>query len=155
MPVTCFWLLIPILVFNVIFSRFLPSFFQPEIWDQFPRCLRNLENSFRLSVMLCTLFLPFAFPDTNLKVLGWMIFIIGVSTYFCSWFCLIRYPSSNHVLLFSQTRMILPFSTVCIYSRVPLLKDALSRMERRRHFRNSRDSGSCHRSTGEGFLRKV
>jgi len=92
--ITCFWLLIPILIFNVAFSRFLPSHFQPRIWGQFPRCLSILENSFRFGVMLCTLFLPCTFPDSTLKMVGLCLFIIGVSMYFCSWFCVIRYPLS-------------------------------------------------------------
>jgi hypothetical protein len=88
----CFWLLIPILAWNVVFSSKLahPAF----DYDQAaPKWVLQLENVLRAAVMILPLFMPMQW-DTSLSKIGVAVYLIGLLVYFGSWIPLMYAPNS-------------------------------------------------------------
>ncbi|MCP5096413.1 MAG: hypothetical protein GY943_12745 [Chloroflexi bacterium] len=89
----CFLLLIPILLWNVIFANQLPPAFLPDIfWRDIPPLIKLGENGFRIVVMALPAFMPL-----NLKRKGWgtAVYLFGTFIYFLSWIVLILFPESG------------------------------------------------------------
>jgi hypothetical protein len=88
----CFWLLVPVLVFNLLFARHLPPAFQPERFDRaIPRALARPENVLRTLVMLLPLLMRLRLASPNER-LGGALYLFGVLVYFASWGVLILAP---------------------------------------------------------------
>jgi hypothetical protein len=79
----CFWLIVPILVWNIIFGSKLT---QEQITSDAhsPAWLLGAENLFRLVTFILPLLLRMRF-DTSLGKIGLAVFIIGTLIYFASW----------------------------------------------------------------------
>lgn len=88
----CFWLLIPILSWNVIFSSKLahPAF---ESDEAVPKELLLLENLLRVAVMILPILMPLRW-DTPQSKLGIVVFLIGLMVYLSSWIPLMYAPES-------------------------------------------------------------
>jgi hypothetical protein len=57
--VSCGLLVLPIFLWNVAFTRFLPpAFATSELWRDIPTSLAYLENGFRLIVSVLPFFMP-------------------------------------------------------------------------------------------------
>lgn len=90
----CFLLLLPILLWNVIFMKSLPVQFQKNIfWHNIPSYIRIPENILRIVVFLCPLLMKFTISENHQK-LGLILYIIGVFLYFLSWIMQIYFPQS-------------------------------------------------------------
>jgi len=83
--VSCGLLTIPILVWNIAFTRYLPPPLAPaEFWRDIPRIIVTGENVSRTLVSV----LPFLMPlreEARRRRQGLAWFGIGVSVYFASW----------------------------------------------------------------------
>jgi hypothetical protein len=90
----CFWLLVPILVFNLVFARQLPPAYQADVFESaIPLGITIPENVFRAMVMLLPLVMrPRA--STQSQKLGLGLYLAGVLVYFASWGVLIVAPRS-------------------------------------------------------------
>jgi hypothetical protein len=88
----CFWLLIPILVWNVIFSSKLahPAF---EFDETVARWVLLLENLLRTAVMVLPIFMPFRW-NTPQSQIGIAVYLVGLVVYFASWIPLMLAPDS-------------------------------------------------------------
>lgn len=88
----CFWLLIPILAWNLVFSSKLahPAFNHDET---VPKLVLRVENVLRVGVMILPLLMPLRW-DTPLSKLGINTYLIGLSIYFASWIPLMYAPNS-------------------------------------------------------------
>ena len=86
----CFWLIIPILVWNVIFINTLPEAYQPPIWDGIPGWISWTENTLRIGVFILPLFMNLS----NSRI-GWGIYLIGVIIYFSSWSMHMFFPENS------------------------------------------------------------
>ena len=88
----CFWLLIPILAWNGVFSAKLahPAF---KLDEAVPGWILILENLLRIATMLLPLFMPLRW-DTAQSKLGIAIYLLGLVVYFVSWIPLMVVPSS-------------------------------------------------------------
>ena len=90
----CFLLLIPILLWNVIFMKVLPPTFQKNIfWHNIPPYIRIPENILRIVAFLCPLFMKLSFSDPSQR-LGLILYIFGVGLYFWSWVMQINFTQS-------------------------------------------------------------
>jgi len=88
----CFWLLVPVLVFNVIFTRQLPPAYQVEVfWKDIPRSIAIPENLLRMVVMILPVFMRLRVTTPGQK-LGFGIYLAGLAIYFASWAVLIVAP---------------------------------------------------------------
>ena len=87
-----FWLMVPILIWNAIFSSKLahPAFEHDEDVAQW---VLMLENFLRIALMVLPLFLPLKWDTTQSKI-GWVVYGVGVLLYFTSWIPLIVAPDS-------------------------------------------------------------
>ena len=91
----CFWLLVPILVFNLLFMRRLPPAYQMDIfWRDIPKVVSVPENLFRTLVMILPIFMRLQFSTPHQK-LGLGLYLTGLLCYFASWVALIAAPWSS------------------------------------------------------------
>ena len=88
----CFLLLLPILLWNVIFMKVLPPPFQKEtFWYNIPKYIKFPENILRIVVFVFPLLMKFSLAEPHQK-LGLILYILGVSLYFWSWVMQIYFP---------------------------------------------------------------
>ena len=90
----CFWLLIPIFAFNLLFMRFLPAAYQTKVfWRDIPLAISLPENILRAVVMTLPVFMRLRVSTPGQK-LGLSLFLSGLLAYFASWVILIASPQS-------------------------------------------------------------
>jgi len=88
----CFWLLVPILAFNLLFSRQLPSAYQVDVfWEDISKTISVPENVLRALVMILPVFMRLRLSKPGQK-LGLGIYLTGMAVYFASWAVLIVSP---------------------------------------------------------------
>ncbi|WP_157046197.1 hypothetical protein [Geotalea uraniireducens] len=89
-----FWLLLPILVFNVIFARYLPSAYKTDqFWKDIPGWISLAENILRIAVMILPLVMRFSISTLSQRV-GLWLYLVGIVLYFASWWVQIAFPES-------------------------------------------------------------
>jgi hypothetical protein len=88
----CFWLMTPILIFNLLLAHKLPASFQTDVfWKNIPKEISFPENLLRTLVMILPILMPFRVSTPNQK-LGLALYFTGVLVYFASWGVLIVSP---------------------------------------------------------------
>ena len=88
----CFWLLVPILLFNLALARRLPAAYQPAIfWRNIPSAISLPESIFRALVMVLPVFMRLQLSTPSQK-LGLGLYAAGLLIYFASWLVLIAVP---------------------------------------------------------------
>ena len=93
--VNCFWLLIPLFLWNLVFANQLPDFYRDEaVWGNIPPTLEILEHVLRGMVFLLPLIMAFSLKSLIQKV-GLGVFILGTLIYFASWIMQIGFPEGN------------------------------------------------------------
>ncbi|MGL1936353.1 MAG: hypothetical protein OCD01_15085 [Fibrobacterales bacterium] len=100
----CFYLVIPILIGNILWSDLLPAPFQENyFWKDIPWVVSLGEHSTRIVLLSMLLFIPFSLK-ASLARAGFMLFILGTILYGFSWVALIHFPDSfwsSHTFGFS------------------------------------------------------
>lgn len=90
----CGLLLLPILLWNVAFTRYLPpALGSAEFWRDIPPVVAYGENAFRIAVVT----LPFLMPldlSTATQRRGLWLFVAGTLLYFAAWIPLMLAPQS-------------------------------------------------------------
>jgi hypothetical protein len=104
--------LIPILLWNLALTNYLPRQFSPEIFDNIPAAIGYGENVLRMFVFFLPLLMPLQFSSRG-HIVGLVVFIIGVLIYFSSWLPLIFFPDS--VWSTSFVGFLAPFYTPFIW----------------------------------------
>jgi hypothetical protein len=93
--VSCGLLTIPILAWNLAFTRYLPPPLTPaEFWRDIPRVIVTGEQVSRTLVSVLPFFMPLR-EDTRRRRQGLAWFGIGVIVYFTSWLLLMLLPASR------------------------------------------------------------
>jgi hypothetical protein len=88
----CFWLLVPILVFNLLYAHRLPAAYQIDVfWKNIPRSISFPENLLRMAVMILPIFMRLSVSTPGQK-LGLGLYLAGLLVYFASWAVLIASP---------------------------------------------------------------
>jgi hypothetical protein len=88
----CFWLLAPILLFNLLFTRQLPAAYQMNVfWKDIPKAISVPENLLRILVMVLPVFMRLRVSSPSQK-LGFILYLAGLAIYFASWAVLITVP---------------------------------------------------------------
>jgi hypothetical protein len=88
----CFWLLIPILAFNLIFTRQLPATYHTGVfWKGIPQAIAVPENLLRTLVMILPVFMRLG-VSTQRQRIGFGLYLAGLLIYFASWIALIAAP---------------------------------------------------------------
>jgi len=90
----CFWLLLPILAFNLIFTRQPPPAYQMDVfWKDIPKAISIPENLLRTLVMILPVFMRLRVSTPGQK-LGLGLYVTGLLVYFASWGALTAAPKS-------------------------------------------------------------
>ena len=90
----CFWLLVPILAFNLLFTHQLPAAYQASVfWKDIPTLISIPENLLRTLVMILPIFMKLRI-STKSQRLGLVTYLTGMLIYFASWTVLIISPQS-------------------------------------------------------------
>jgi len=109
----CGLLTLPILVWNVVFTRFLPSALgSKEFWRNIPPFVAYGENILRTAILV----LPFLMPldvSTITQRRGLFLFIVGTVIYFLAWVALMIFPQSRWST--SRTGFLAPAYTPLIW----------------------------------------
>ena len=88
----CFWLLLPIFVWNAIFASRLPQLgFRSDAGV--PRSILMAENLLRVGVFLWPLLLPLRWQDPQSRA-GLALYALGLLIYCVSWLPLIHSPQA-------------------------------------------------------------
>jgi len=80
----CFLLFIPVFIWNAVFFKKLPDYYQPAVWDRIPKALDVSENILRY----LSFFIPILFRidfGTGVQVTGLVLYLAGLAVYFTSW----------------------------------------------------------------------
>jgi hypothetical protein len=92
----CFWLLIPPIVWNVVFFSDLPFRYQPDFfWKDIPIWIATGEHGLRLLVFALPIFMEIRIEDQKQKT-GLFLYCTGLALYFGSWILQIRFPESSY-----------------------------------------------------------
>ena len=90
-----FWLLVPILAFNALFTRQLPPAYHADVFDKgIPLWIRMPENLSRLLVMLFPLVMRLQI-STSSQQLGLALYVAGTAVYFAAWGIQIAFPQNG------------------------------------------------------------
>ena len=90
----CFLLMLPIMIWNILFTEKLPQEYQPEVfWKEIPAWLKYAENISRILLFILTILMPLSI-STSIQKRGLILYIGGTIIYFASWLLLIFSPDS-------------------------------------------------------------
>ncbi len=101
---SCFWLFVPILVWNAVFYKKLPEAYQKEDWDRIPKPLDMAETILRVLLFAIPLLLTFETGNQlrlRTNVVGWSLYFGGMLVYFLAWLFEIYWPDT----MWSKSRM--------------------------------------------------
>ncbi len=92
--INCFLLFLPVIVWNIALTPFLPAAYQPDVFgSNVPGWLTDAENGSRIVVFLLAFLMPLS-VTTRMQRIGVRFYIIGLLLYFASWIALIVFPDS-------------------------------------------------------------
>ncbi len=91
---SCFSLLIPVLIWNLLLYDSLPEFYQDPIFNEsIPELILIAENVLRAVIFVLPVFLHLSLK-TPVQKRGLYIYFFGIIFYFLSWLTLIIWPES-------------------------------------------------------------
>ncbi|MEM8965128.1 MAG: hypothetical protein AAGE93_01840 [Bacteroidota bacterium] len=91
----CFWLLVPLLVWNIVFTSRLPWGYARDVfWRDIPSWIGITENITRILVFTLPILMQFSLK-TSVQKAGLGIYLIGLLLYFASWILQIYFPQSS------------------------------------------------------------
>lgn len=92
--INCFWLMIPVFTWNLLFYDQLPALYQVEnFWNDIPPWLKVAEHSTRILAFALIALMPLSLKGER-KQLGVWLYLIGIIFYVASWLVLIYQPNS-------------------------------------------------------------
>lgn len=91
----CFLLLVPILIWNIMLTNYLPDSYSPALfWKDIPTFIVIPENILRIIVMALPAIMILSIK-TSIQKAGLALYIIGSIFYYMSWILVIFSPESN------------------------------------------------------------
>jgi hypothetical protein len=91
---SCGVLTVPILAWNVVFTRYLPpALGSDEFWRDIPPVVTHGENTFRFLVVVLPFLMPFELTTAR-QHRGTLVFVAGTILYFLAWVPLMLAPQS-------------------------------------------------------------
>ena len=91
----CFWLFIPIFIWNIIFIDKLPIGYGSDFFDtDIPIYMVYSENILKLILFSLPIFMRFSL-ESKIQEIGFSLYLFGVVIYFLSWVLQIYFPTST------------------------------------------------------------
>jgi hypothetical protein len=84
---SCFWFFIPVIIFNIVFTKYLPEFYLKN--TNHP--IVTIETAARIITIAFSVIMAIRL-DNKIGKAGLIVYIIGVLIYFCSYFIVIKVP---------------------------------------------------------------
>jgi len=84
----CFWFFIPVIIFNIIFTKYLPDFYLKKI----DHPIVIIETIARITTIALSVIMSIKLDNKTGKI-GLIVYIIGILVYFCSYFIVIKIPA--------------------------------------------------------------
>ncbi len=92
---SCFWLLVPVLLWNLLLAHELPVALQrAEFWRDIPPWIGVSENVLRALVLMVPLVMRLELRSSQQKA-ALLLYGAGLALYFISWLILIVWPAST------------------------------------------------------------
>lgn len=89
-----YWMMLPILLWNIVFTISLPPQYSPAIfWKDIPPLLAVCENFLRIVMFVMPAFLALRLLSKPHR-LGLLLYLVGSTLYYSSWLALILAPNS-------------------------------------------------------------
>ncbi len=89
---SCFLLVVPVLLWNVFLTSRLPAAYQPDVFTcDIPAFILMGENLSRTLLFLLMLFMPLSAKQRS----AWILYLSGLIIYAVSWLLLICFPESR------------------------------------------------------------
>ncbi len=89
---SCFLLLIPVYIWNIIFMKSLPKGYSMDFfWKDIPAIIGNTENVLRIIVFTLPIIMTLSF-ETKIQKIGFGIYLFGIIIYFLSWTAQMYFP---------------------------------------------------------------
>jgi len=90
-----FWLIVPALVWNILFASRLPKAFSAEMFSKgVPRAVAVPENVLRALVFVVPCFMPLSVTSSRQRI-GLVVYAAGMLAYFAAWILLMVCPQSR------------------------------------------------------------
>ena len=90
----CFWLFLPVFIWNIVLASKLPIKYSPEFFDNnIPNYISYSENILRAILFSFPVIMIFSLKS-KIQKLGFGLYLVGIIIYFASWLVQIYYPSS-------------------------------------------------------------
>ena len=86
----CFWFFLPIIIFNLVFTKYLPEHYLKNIKHP----IVTLETIARTVTIIFSVIMEIKL-DNKVGKIGFIVYIIGVLIYFCSYFIVIKLPVTS------------------------------------------------------------
>jgi len=86
----CFWFFLPIIIFNIILTKYLPKHYLKNIKHP----IVTLETIARTVTIVFSVIMEIKL-DNKVGKIGLIVYIIGVLIYFCSYFIVIKLPVTS------------------------------------------------------------
>jgi hypothetical protein len=86
----CFWFFIPVIIFNIIFTKYLPEYYLKNVNHP----IVTIETIARIITIAFSVIMAIKL-DNKIGKTGFYVYIIGVLIYFCSYFIVIKYPANS------------------------------------------------------------
>jgi len=84
----CFWFFIPVIIFNIVFTKYLPEFYLKNTKSP----IVTIETIARVITIAFSVIMAINL-DNKIGKTGLVVYIIGVFIYFCSYFIVIKIPA--------------------------------------------------------------
>jgi hypothetical protein len=81
----CFWFFVPVIIFNIIFTKYLPEHYLKNINHP----IVTIETIARIITIVFALIMAMKL-DNKIGKIGLIVYIIGILIYFCSYFIVIK-----------------------------------------------------------------
>ena len=86
----CFWFFIPVIIFNIMFTKYLPDFYLKNINHP----IVTIETIARIMTIAFSVIMAIR-TDNKIGKAGLILYFFGVLVYFCSYFIVIKIPANS------------------------------------------------------------
>jgi hypothetical protein len=86
----CFWFFIPVIIFNIIFTKYLPAHYLKNIKHP----IVAMETTARIITIAFSIIMAITLDEKKKKI-GLIVYIAGILIYFCSYFIVIKVPATS------------------------------------------------------------
>jgi hypothetical protein len=85
---SCFWFFVPVIIFNIIFTKYLPEYYLKKINHP----IVTIETIARIMTIVFSVIMAIKL-DNKIGKIGLVVYSFGILIYFCSYFIVMKIPA--------------------------------------------------------------